>query len=368
MTVDGEMAEIDTINIEDLKVIVRSILVARALEGATIQEIKYDYLQYTGESFPRMENITEFLLSIPQIACYIDSNGTRIFRMQYSEKSDHILEMVKNQKAPKRNTIQNRGNYRDGYAREPFRYNYGLASSRENICFFEDNYRYLKKHSTLCSSSKGTSPSTQPSSPCGKGSQELLYYENDFNAHFYDHQLIGDDFFLSMAKMELKCRFLPGHRILQSGLCISGQTIADATRRVLSVPNLSRKVIVNLGSVDILHGRDLIEIQHDFLVLIKTLEARGVTPVVTTLAPLANYGHRTGTKHILQCFNEFIMSRGWKVIDLWSCMVNKNGHILFECYQEGARYVTGSNQPHVFWNKLGRQRILKEIKKRVMLF
>ena len=64
----------------------------------------------------------------------------------------------------------------------------------------------------------------------------------------------------------------------------------------------------------------------------------------------------------LEKFNNYIKEILYFVIDLTECFVNQSGHILFDCYQTDARYVTGSNRPNLLWNRIGRQRILKFLK------
>ncbi|CAD7093050.1 unnamed protein product [Hermetia illucens] len=321
-------------NIDDvpLDVLMRSILISRAKTGATIQDLRSDYYEHTGEKFPFEENIVDSLLNIPGVICYKDHNGTFIFNLsRTSPKSQHILNMVRNQK-PSYKSMQNRGS--GIFFKSP-------RNGGDNQCFFRDNYDYLNKWS-----------------------RPQEYTENG-SAHLYIYQLLGDDFFLFMAKMELNCQFTLGHRILQSGLCVSGQTIASAAERVRTFRNLSKYIIVNIGSVDILHGRDLMDMKHDFLELMKAFRLRNIFPIVTTLAPLANNYHRPCLKQNLEHFNEFLR-HNWQALDLWSIMVNRNGQTLYECYQSEARYVTGSNQPHVMWNKIGRQRILKFIKSQLL--
>lgn len=346
MTINSEESTYDsTLSLES---IIRSILISRARDGATISEIREDYYNHFGENFPDNGNILQMLFRVKGITCTSNSNGTLIFNIANSDHSQHILDMVRNQK---QTTLR----YKPSANSRASSYSSLSGASRdkdEHLCYFKDNYDYLYKRPNY---DRNISNSTPNSS--------LLPNKRENYAHLYNYQLLGDDFFLSMAKMELNCKFRPGHKILQSGLCISGQTIADATKRVIEAPYINPRIIVNIGSVDILHEHDLMDIEHDFMNLMEAFHSRSIYPIITTLVPLANYGHRAKVKKNLEKFNDFLRRHTcWNVIDLWPCMVNQYNQTLYECYQNEARYVTGSNKPHVFWNKIGRQRILKLIK------
>ncbi|KAH8417332.1 hypothetical protein KR222_008880 [Zaprionus bogoriensis] len=199
---------------------------------------------------------------------------------------------------------------------------------------------------------------------CPSQHDSMFTINSDYDAYLLDFPLLGDDFFLYLARMELKCRFKKYERVLQSGLCISGQTINAARLRLQHVDLAEMtQIIVNIGSVDIMRGRPLVQIEHDFRQLIKEMHNRRFVPVLTTLAPLANYRHDKETCDKVLRFNKFIRSEGrhLTVIDIHSCLINENGVVRFDCFQNGPRSVTGSSEPHVFWNKIGRQRVLQMI-------
>lgn len=126
-------------------------------------------------------------------------------------------------------------------------------------------------------------------------------------------------------------------RVLQSGLCISGQTINAARLRLqhVELPEMTQ-IIVNIGSVDIMRGKPLVQIEHDFRQLIKEMHNRRFIPVLTTLAPLANYRHDKQTCDKVLRFNKFIRTEGrhLTVIDIHSCLVNESGVVRFDCFQK----------------------------------
>jgi hypothetical protein len=68
---------------------------------------------------------------------------------------------------------------------------------------------------------------------------------------FQNCVLIGDDFLLGFAMRELKVKPVKENGLLQTGLCISGLTIAKATEKILEIKNPNfDKAIVYLGSFE----------------------------------------------------------------------------------------------------------------------
>ncbi|SPP84428.1 maternal effect protein oskar [Drosophila guanche] len=210
------------------------------------------------------------------------------------------------------------------------------------------------------------SPTPTPTTiSSGTQHDSMFTINSDYDAYLLDFPLLGDDFLLYMARMELRCRFKRSVRVLQSGLCVSGQTISAARSRLHRVQMFKdTHVIVNIGSVDIMRGKPIVQIQHDFRQLIKDMHKRGLTPILTTLAPLANYCHDKVVCDKVAKFNLFIWKECasyLKVIDIHSCLVNEKGVVRFDCFQYLSRNVTGSRESYVFWNKIGRQRVLQMI-------
>ncbi|XP_065354390.1 maternal effect protein oskar [Calliphora vicina] len=227
------------------------------------------------------------------------------------------------------------------------------------------------RRSSLNPYKTGLPRSSRSSSPAAKSwyTNDSAYTDSDYEAHLLDFLLLGDDFFLYMARMELRCKFKKNQRILQSGLCVSGQTIGAAIKRVRALNDSRRSIILNIGSVDLMQGRQLIQIEHDFRELILTMVKKGIKPILTTLAPLANYSHNNDAKRVLERLNEFIKREGQQrnlvVIDIWKCLVNEKGHVFFDCYQNEPRNVTGTTESYLFWNKIGRQRVLQLIESKL---
>lgn len=175
--------------------------------------------------------------------------------------------------------------------------------------------------------------------------------------NLYSYTLVGDHNLLNLALFDMKFMAKSGERIRQSGHCVSGLTIRGATERIFNMDKSVDRIIVNVGAVDIAEGRQLIQLIHDLNMFLKACDEMKITAVLTTLAPLPHH-MRGNKKEILIGFNEYIRKCSIKccVIDLYKGMTRNNG-IDFHLYQPGPRYVSGSRQAFLLWNKLGRQRV-----------
>lgn len=124
-----------------------------------------------------------------------------------------------------------------------------------------------------------------------------------------------------------------GRPIKKCGNCISGQSIKNVTNMVKANVKLNDYIILNIGSVDLLHGRDFIEMRKDFIELYQELEHRGIHTVITTVAPLANMLFSKDIQKRWQQFNSFLIDQFPEVIDTTCCFVSNTDRVLFECYQ-----------------------------------
>ncbi|XP_059217719.1 maternal effect protein oskar-like [Stomoxys calcitrans] len=121
-------------------------------------------------------------------------------------------------------------------------------------------------------------------------------------------------------------------KIVQSGLCVSGQTIKAALQRINALNDTGRSIIVNIGSVNIMKRRQMLQFQYEYRKLIKAMLKKGFKPILTTLAPLGNYAY-----------------------DLQKHQVNEISYKL--SVSSSPRHVSGAAESYLFWNKIGRQRI-----------
>lgn len=366
---------------ELLNPILRAIIIARTKEGATIDELLEDYKDLAGDCllsmFGTRENIADHLRKIDGVwSTFNAPNGPFLWYCN-TQRTQHLSNMIRNQKSPRaskkyqwrsqapRNTYAAAGASTSSSTMMA-----GSSGSGQREKFFEDNINFVPKRNAWSRVQQQRTTAYHPYLPPQRRQVQPVmpmaqrrYYTSMNNVpNFCGYQMIGDDFFLSLARWELGYSFDPGHNIQQSGLCISGLTIAEAADRVMKATFLNDRVIVNIGVVDLLHGHDFVDMQLDLLQLMKNFENRGVYVILTTLSPLANSSHIPGVVDRLQKFNSLIRNQNWNYIDLWRCFVNERANTLYECFQPGPRHVSGSNQPHVLWNKLGRQRIIKFLK------
>lgn len=176
---------------------------------------------------------------------------------------------------------------------------------------------------------------------------------------YYKCLLVGDNFFLNLAVMNMGFRMMTSDRILQSGYCVSGLTINEARRNIEGMPS-NQIIILNIGSTDIAQGKELIDLICDASRLFKACIANEISPILTTIAPLANY--RTGNRAaVTSSFNEFLMHNqlNFPVIDLHKKFLNNKGQVDLRYYQPAPRHVSGMRNPLVFWNRFGHQTIMR---------
>lgn len=377
-----------SINLNELAPILKSIIITRTKEGATVDEIIDDFFAFTGDDLLSLcrnrDAIADLLRKVEGVWCsYRVPNGPYLWYCS-TQNTKHLTEMIKKQKSPR---FQNRRYQQQQQPnrtlqqlnRTPMPSSSSGTGPRDK--FYPDNINFIPKRNLWARTPHRTAANhhpymgapqwrpVQPVKPIKKPIFQSMPMPNYYSNHamqcgptFCGLQMIGDDFFLSLARWELGFQFDPGHNIQQSGLCVSGLTIAEAADRVMKATYINDRVIVNVGVVDLLHGHDLVDMQQDLLQLIKNLEIRGACTILTTLSPLANSSHIPGITDRLHKFNDLIRKFQCQYVDVWRCFVNERNNTLYECFQPGPRQVSGSNKPHVLWNKLGRQRVIKFIK------
>lgn len=141
-------------------------------------------------------------------------------------------------------------------------------------------------------------------------------------------------------------------RIKQIGHCVSGQSIRKALNKVASSPksitNYSAAVI-NLGTVDLLQGREFVDMAVDMDDMCRMLCDMNIFPIVTTLPPLANQMHNSQLEEKRKLFNSYVM-KYFDCIDIESCFLTNLNRITFELYQ---RYKVALNFLHkeCQWNE-----------------
>lgn len=131
----------------------------------------------------------------------------------------------------------------------------------------------------------------------------------------------------------MNCSILD-NRIKQIGKCVSGQSISRAIKNISRTINEIHhdRVIINLGSVDLLQGRELIDMMKDMHELCDMLCRKGIFPILTTIAPLANQMHNTILENKRKSFNTYIMAY-FDYVDIERCFLSNYNRILFDLYQ-----------------------------------
>lgn len=179
---------------------------------------------------------------------------------------------------------------------------------------------------------------------------------------FFNCTLIGDNFFLNLAMIDMGFRFQRRDRLFHSGHCVSGLTIAEATRNIERIAH-NKIVLLNVGSIDIVHGKELVELIFAMMRLFRTCHMNNITPVITTLAPLANYqlGNRVA---VMRGFNDFLLKNpfNFPVVELHKNFLTNDGSMDINCYQQAPRHVSGMKKPLVFWSRMGHLRVMRTLK------
>ncbi|XP_053669955.1 maternal effect protein oskar [Anopheles nili] len=354
-----------------------SVIITRSKTGATIDEIIEDYLELTGEQlldiFFSRTTLISYLLTLKRVWYSTDGRNGLVLWFCSTPKTKHVVNMIKKQRSPRGASNSYRRYMPRGVPLNNIT-SWQVPYGSETTYMSVKNEEY-KQQTRLVETSRPkrtfryrhpartdrANPYTRPTSRCGMQHKQLRSNELDFSMYgpsYRRHQLLGDDFFLAIAKWELGFSFDPGHTIDMSGLCVSGLTLSEAAKRVEMAPHIADQILVNVGSVDLLHGRPMIDLIHDFDQLMVRFRERNVEPIVTTLTPIANCGGRTPMAQRLLKFNEYICRMCPRHIDLWKHFVHSDGTTRFECFQPGPRKVSGSIMPHVLWNKLGRHNLL----------
>ncbi|GAB0091763.1 hypothetical protein DMENIID0001_066400 [Sergentomyia squamirostris] len=322
---------------------IKSILNLRPTEGSTFQQIKDDYDELVGEDIDcSYREFASMMMNVEDVKTFRDFYGN-IYWISSSKKSEHMRHLIRHQKT-----------------KDPRKRN--LPSASIQPCNFRQKARKMASSTSSNHRFEPYKKSVRKVSGPRTNYRAMFHNQDLCTPHLYDYHLIGDDFMLAVARIDLGFHLRQGCKIQQSGLCISGQTVSDAIIRLSQMPleAIPKRVIISLGSVDLIHGRQALDIQTEYVYLLKMLSDLGVKVIVTTVAPIANFTIASNLKKNWEKLNVFLRGQPF-FIDI-SEQVMQNKHILYSCYQGEAKYVTGSTRPHVLWNTIGRQRILKAMK------
>lgn len=93
---------------------------------------------------------------------------------------------------------------------------------------------------------------------------------------------------------------------------------------------LTKNVILNIGTFDLLNGRTTVNILADIVRLLNALKNKNLKPILTTLAPLPEVASDIEERR--QSFNKFVREN-FNFIDIESCFLSNEKRVLLECYQ-----------------------------------
>lgn len=159
--------------------------------------------------------------------------------------------------------------------------------------------------------------------------------------------------------MEMRFKMTIQENRYKSGSCISGQTIHEACTNLENYHE-NQVIIVNIGSMDIINGKELVDVILEIMRLLKLCQRKCIVPILTTLPPLGIYGVGNRTE-VLNYYNDFLRQNpfNYPVIDLNRAFYNDDGTLNIHCYQTQMRLMKGFPKPLVFWSKYGREKMMK---------
>lgn len=118
------------------------------------------------------------------------------------------------------------------------------------------------------------------------------------------------------------------------GHCVSGQGIRKAINNISRTINAIRcdRAIINLGSIDLLQGREIVDMTRDMVHLYNLLCEKNIHPIFTTIPALANQMHNPRIQQNRIYFNNFLMKK-FDCIDIDICFLSNLNEVSFELYQ-----------------------------------
>ncbi|XP_063700356.1 maternal effect protein oskar [Culicoides brevitarsis] len=357
---------------DDIYTVIKTLLNSRL--NATLAELKKDYEEKVGDNrLPRnYSDLRRLMISMADngdVQCVENAYGLEIWQVNRSSiKQSEYTYMKKKgssssgmtQKRPRRH--EPTSNSRNRRSR--------MSTSRNSSISPASQPRAKRKCYDQPSSKSSHQHQHQQQQQQQQPFQKKLYQKDadlnllsfrshtDIDGYLGDYQLMGDDFMLSLAKIDLGFKFQkdPVTGRLCIGYSVSGLTVKRLERIVRSL-QIDTKAIVYIGTVDILLGASLTSLQHDFTDLLSAFRERGVEPVLCTLAPIGEEGNIYDG--LITEFNNWLTTRNWTVADVNRCFIGEDGKPIRKVYQKDPRKVSGCHVRHLLWNKLGRQRVLK---------
>ncbi|XP_049842009.1 uncharacterized protein LOC126292199 [Schistocerca gregaria] len=179
---------------------------------------------------------------------------------------------------------------------------------------------------------------------------------------FEDYQLIGDSLLLRFSEQLLfyKCKTDEYNGARALGLCVSGQTVGELLRRVVSeMYPISKKVILLIGTNDMLRDTKMDLMKRKLRRVVKELTLRTEKIIVLTLPPVPRLSHKPDHWQRLDDYNTCIKGRekykNVVVADITSLFLIGPQRCRTDCYE---LFYSGTRRPdRVHLNRAGLQKI-----------
>ncbi|CAO1350563.1 unnamed protein product [Diamesa tonsa] len=355
--------------------IIRSLLVPRGKTGTTLEQLKEDFYNEVGQKIPFNDEgdskIRLYLECLDNVFSYI-RDDTQYYYSSSPEVS-HIVAMVEKQKVSKTDDSRfkvpaipsSSKAVSNSYNKRPKQKS--PDSSKSSI-----NENVSKKMRTSSISSSSVKSVFLSSNMKNRTNSKTSSIRSEICSSkiptLYNGTLVGDQFFLQIAVHNLKFNYTKPYtysRNKESGYCVSGQTIQEATAKLRAHPPVSKYAMINLGSVDIANGRELIEITMDMIDLVRTCHDINILPVFTTLPPLVNYGFDDRKERLLEFNNYIRLGYFGPYIELEEHFINRENNTLKHLYRPLPQKINGSSRAFVLWSRFGGEMVLRQIKQQL---
>ncbi|XP_069700099.1 maternal effect protein oskar-like [Periplaneta americana] len=202
-----------------------------------------------------------------------------------------------------------------------------------------------------------------------RGSRIEENFQSLIEPMLFNHQMIGDDFFLNLANKAVETSQHRRNSSYSLGLCISGQRIRDCYRRILQRSVIAEYLVINLGAVDVVEGVDLSDMKSDMLDLLDILMPQVKSVVILTIPPLVNLCHIQRKWSTLLSFNRWLtqLDTGeWcRVVDIWPLFRGRRIK-MYDYYEDFPRKIADSTAYLVLWNSAGRKSIIEYLRRKLL--
>ncbi|CAG9855357.1 unnamed protein product [Phyllotreta striolata] len=312
--------------------------------GLKLRDLESEFRVFCGFDLPYRElgydDLKSWVLTLPNIYLLKDDNNEETL-FQYSEKSNHVRQLIFKQKSFQDKKI---------YNSRPQNRNYGWRNER-NL-----EKKYSKHNSSHIHQSINT---------VSINDTDRFHEFNKLESMlplFYKHQGLGDDFLLDIADTKFGY-YVPEE---ECGLCSSNLTISELTEKVRNTQYLAPRVVVMIGLTDLLMHKNVNDMIVDLQELVKELKDRNTRITLVTLIPtpkMMNLSSRYFTR--MKIFNDAIKDYSYSVklkcniIDMYSIFREEESK--FNRNQDRLTKITKTDKYKVF-SDYGRKIFISNLK------